>query len=318
MPFVTFTGPVPQRAVHELRAVPGVLLAEGQRDRCRLGLIAGHRTYRTAIIGLARPTSELKVLRDSRSWPHSHVPARRHHAQRAAGRSASDCDRRSGSRSRCWKASARSAKLTVVKLSEDILGLSATMDIRALNRLLRRGDVINAAALKVDRPRSLRVWRQIAAFPKIEASSVKSLWLGLFDGHIAGMIFIGAVILVELRHPDRGRRRLQQRARCVPGARLGAGEPPHPRLHPRRGDDPAAHRAGIRAASWRSRSDLLIGRGLIRLIVAAARRASCSRCPRSSSPGAMPSRRLWSLPPAAASALARAPSGSTGLTSSAF
>jgi putative ABC transport system permease protein len=82
-----------------------------------------------------------------------------------------------------------------VKLSEDILGFSATMDIGALNRLLREDDAVNAAALKIDASQSHLVWQRIQAMPKIEASSVKALWLTLFDETIAGVIMVGAVIL---------------------------------------------------------------------------------------------------------------------------
>jgi putative ABC transport system permease protein len=82
-----------------------------------------------------------------------------------------------------------------VKLSEDILGFSASMDIAVLNRLLREDDAVNAAALKIDASQSHLVWQRIQAMPKIEASSVKALWLTLFDETIAGMIMVGAVIL---------------------------------------------------------------------------------------------------------------------------
>jgi putative ABC transport system permease protein len=85
--------------------------------------------------------------------------------------------------------------LPVITLSEDILGFSATMDIAALNRLLREGDTVNAAALKIDPTQSHLVWQRIQEMPKVEASSVKALWLILFDETIAGMLVVGAVIL---------------------------------------------------------------------------------------------------------------------------
>jgi putative ABC transport system permease protein len=85
--------------------------------------------------------------------------------------------------------------LPVVKLSEDILGFSATMDIAALNRLLREGEVVNAAALKLDANISHLTWQRIQSTPKIEASSIKALWLALFDETIGGMLVVGALIL---------------------------------------------------------------------------------------------------------------------------
>ena len=65
--FVTFSTPVPARALHELQSVPGVLLAEGQRI-VPVRLVAGHRTYRTSLVGLS-DKSELKVLRDAALAP---------------------------------------------------------------------------------------------------------------------------------------------------------------------------------------------------------------------------------------------------------
>ncbi len=85
--------------------------------------------------------------------------------------------------------------LPVVKLSEDILGFSATMDIAVLNRLLREGEVVNAAALKLDAKSSHLTWQRIQSMPKVEGSSVKALWLALFDETIAGMLVVGALIL---------------------------------------------------------------------------------------------------------------------------
>ena len=54
---------------------------------------------------------------------------------------------------------------------------------------------MNAAALKIDASQSHLVWQRIQAMPRVEASSVKALWLTLFDETIAGMIIVGALIL---------------------------------------------------------------------------------------------------------------------------
>ncbi len=50
--FVTFSTPLPVRALNELQSVPGVLFAEGQRV-VPVRLVAGHRTYRTSLVGLS-------------------------------------------------------------------------------------------------------------------------------------------------------------------------------------------------------------------------------------------------------------------------
>jgi HlyD family secretion protein len=59
--FVVYTAPTTDRSVRELRQIPGVVLAEGQRQT-PARLRAGHRTYRIAIAGLPAD-SQLKVPR---------------------------------------------------------------------------------------------------------------------------------------------------------------------------------------------------------------------------------------------------------------
>jgi putative ABC transport system permease protein len=189
--FVTFSTPVPARALYELQSVPGVLLAEGQRI-VPVRLLAGHRTYRTSLAGLS-DRSELKVLRDPALAPIAVPPdglmlsrPLAEHLRIGIGDPVT-IEVQEGKRP--------VLHLPVVKLSEDILGFSATMDIAALNRALREGDVVNAAALKIDPGQSHRVWQRIEETPKIEASSVKALWLALFDETIAGMLVVGALVL---------------------------------------------------------------------------------------------------------------------------
>lgn len=189
--FVTFSTPVPSRAIRELRSIPGVLLAEGQRI-VPVRLVAGHHSYRTSLVGLSGQ-SELKVLRDAALAPVA-VPTDGLMLSRPL---AEQLGLRTGDTITVEVQEAKRPVLhvPVVKLSEDILGFSATMDIAALNRLMREDDVVNAASLKIDASRSYLVWRRIKAMPKIEASSVKALWLVLFDETIAGMITVAAFIL---------------------------------------------------------------------------------------------------------------------------
>jgi putative ABC transport system permease protein len=168
-----------------------VLWAEGQRI-VPVQLRADHRRYRTSLTGLAA-SSELKVLRDKEllpiavpleglmmSWPLAEKLA-------VSVGDTVTVEILEGKRP--------VRQLPVVKLSEDILGFSTTMELGSLNRLMREGDVVNGAALKVDPAQADTVWRRIQDMPKVEASSVKALWISLFDETIAGMIVVGALIL---------------------------------------------------------------------------------------------------------------------------
>jgi putative ABC transport system permease protein len=155
-------------------------------------LQAGHIRYRTSLTGLSDP-SELKVPRDkdlnSIAVPLDGI---------MLSRPIADILRVSAGEKifvKILEGKRPVKELTVAKLSDDILGFSATMDLSALNRLLREGPTINAASLKVDPLHGDEVWKKIQEMPKVEASSVKALWIILFDETIAGMIAIGAIIL---------------------------------------------------------------------------------------------------------------------------
>jgi putative ABC transport system permease protein len=188
---ITFSTTVPSRALHELQSVPGVLFAEGQRI-VPVRLIAGHRTYRTSLLGLPE-NSELKVPRDGALAPMA-VPRDALMLSRplaeTLGVGIGDnvvIEVQEGKRPHL--------QLQLVKVSEDILGFTATISLAALNRLLREDDVVNVASLKIDPHLSHLPWRHIQAMPKVEASSVKALWLTLFDETIGGMLVVGAAIL---------------------------------------------------------------------------------------------------------------------------
>jgi putative ABC transport system permease protein len=89
----------------------------------------------------------------------------------------------------------REAVLTAV--SDDVLGFSATMDAAALARLLREGPSVNAIALKLDPSAADELWPRLAAVPLIEATSVKSVWLRLFEERVVGLIRVSALIIAS-------------------------------------------------------------------------------------------------------------------------
>ncbi len=188
---VTFTAPVPAQAVFELRSMPGVLEAEGQRA-VPVRLVAGHRSYRTALTGL-EAGSTLRILRTS-SLAAITIPSAGMLLSRQLA------DRLGVARGdmltvQVLDAKRREGQIRIEALSDDILGYSATMDIAALNRFLGEGEVINLAALRLDPARADEAWHRIARAPRIEASSAKALWLKLFDESIAGMILVAALVL---------------------------------------------------------------------------------------------------------------------------
>jgi putative ABC transport system permease protein len=168
-----------------------VLKAELQRV-VPIRLRAGHRTYRTSATGL-ESGSELKIPRDRALQPIA-VPSDGIMLSRTIARQL-DLHLGDNVTIEVLEGNRTVRDVAVRKISDDILGASVTMERTALNRLMREGDVANVATLRIDSRQSELLWSRIKQMPKVEGSSVKALWLALFNETIGGMVLIGAVIL---------------------------------------------------------------------------------------------------------------------------
>lgn len=189
--FVTFTDPVSGRAVREIGHIPGVLAVEGQRI-VPVRLRAGHRTYRIGLTGLAKG-SELRVPRDSDlaalPLPLDGVMISTGLAGRLGAGIGSDL------MVEVLEGERPVRQLPVVALVDEMLGYSAYMEIGSLNRFMREGDLVSHAALRVDPAQSTEVWRHLSEYPRVVSTSVKAVWLRVFDEKIAGMIVVSAAVL---------------------------------------------------------------------------------------------------------------------------
>ncbi|WP_414470975.1 ABC transporter permease [Microvirga sp. M2] len=189
--FVTFTDPVSGRAVREIGHIPGILAVEGQRI-VPVRLRARHRTYRIGLTGLAEG-SELRVPRDSSlaalPLPSDGVMISTGLADRLGVGigSALTIEVLEGERP--------VRRLPVVALVDEMLGYSAYMEIGSLNRFMREGDLVSHAALRIDPALAPEVSRHLSGYPRVVSTSVKAVWLRVFDEKIAGMIVISAVVL---------------------------------------------------------------------------------------------------------------------------
>jgi putative ABC transport system permease protein len=65
-------------------------------------------------------------------------------------------------------------ELTVVDFVDDVLGLSAYLDIDALHQMLRESDVLSGAALLVDSMEEARLSRELKLLPAVAGASFKS------------------------------------------------------------------------------------------------------------------------------------------------
>jgi putative ABC transport system permease protein len=189
--FVAPTDPRPARAVRELARLPGVLAAEGQRI-APVRLRVAQRSHLIGLTGLPEGAA-LRVPRDAALRPVP-VPGEglalsRRLAERLGVRPGETVlvEVLEGAR--------RVHELPVAVLLEDIIGLSALIEVRALNRLLREDDLVSHIALRVDPAAAEALWRDIAGRPRVAAMGVKAVWLRVFDEVIAGMVLGIALVL---------------------------------------------------------------------------------------------------------------------------
>ncbi|RYH06465.1 ABC transporter permease [Tropicimonas sp. IMCC6043] len=88
----------------------------------------------------------------------------------------------------------RSASLPVAALSEEYLGLQATMEISALSHLLREGPQIDRADLRIDPAKLDQLYEQIKATPVLSGIALQIVSLANFEAALAVIVTAMAAI----------------------------------------------------------------------------------------------------------------------------
>lgn len=189
--FVTFPQPVDRDIVRNLTRERGVVKVEGQRF-VPVRLRAEQRTYLTSIIGLPEG-GELRRPRDLDLRPIEPPPEGVTLSKRLAERlgvTAGDLltvEVMEGER--------RHRDVPVAAIVEEMLGMSAYMEIDALNALTGEGDVVSAAALYIDPSAIGPVMERFKSLPVIESATMKAYSINVFLDEIAGLVLVSAAIL---------------------------------------------------------------------------------------------------------------------------
>jgi putative ABC transport system permease protein len=89
----------------------------------------------------------------------------------------------------------RKARAPVTAIADDVIGMSAYMELAPLNRLTGEGDVVSAVALFVEPSAQAELLKRFKELPVIEAVAMKAYMLQSFLEKIADLILIISGIL---------------------------------------------------------------------------------------------------------------------------
>lgn len=188
---VSFSDPVDRAVVGDLAREEGVLAVEGQRIAA-VRLRASHRTYLTSVVGLPRET-ELRRPHDAGLRPISISAEGITLTSRLASRLAIGVGE--VVTVEIMEGRRHKRDLPVVAIVDEMIGMTAYMQIDALNRMTGEGDVVSAAALYVD-PSALAVLSdRFKNRSVIESVAVKSHTLSSFMDKVATLVLVSGGIL---------------------------------------------------------------------------------------------------------------------------
>lgn len=175
---VTFTEPTSLRARHELAALDGVRVVETQRS-VPVRLRAGHRSHRTAIIGM-EPGGDIQRVLDAELQPIVPPPEGillTDYLGTLLGVGPGDrvlVEVLEGARPQ--------RELVVTGLVREYVGLSAYMERSALNRFMREGPAISGAWIAVSDAGELpRIYRALKDSPRVAGVTLRKEEMLSFD-----------------------------------------------------------------------------------------------------------------------------------------
>jgi putative ABC transport system permease protein len=188
---ITFPHPVDRVIIRDLRRLPGVLTAEGQR-MVPVRLRAGQHSYLTSVIGLSLG-DELRRPHDSALRPIAASPDGITLTRRLAERLQLNAGDQVAVETMEGKRLKRDVPVSAIV--DESIGMASYMDIDTLNRLTGEGAVVSAASLYVEPTALPALGRRFKDLPTIESVSMKAYTLSSFLEKVAGLVFVSAGIL---------------------------------------------------------------------------------------------------------------------------
>jgi putative ABC transport system permease protein len=189
---IIFNNPRTSRARFDVAHLPGVLRAETFRT-VPVRLRFEHRSKRVAILGI-KPDGELRTLLD-RSLRKVDLPSE---GLMLSTKLAEVLGARPGNTItvEVLEGERPVRQVPVVRLVDEWIGLSAYMDARALNRLMREGETVSGAYLAVDPKYATQLYSLIKRTPAVAGAAFRERMLASFLETIAQSLTISTTVLI--------------------------------------------------------------------------------------------------------------------------
>jgi len=190
---VTFTDPTSQRALYNLQQIQGVEHVEGFR-LVPVKLQHSHRNHRTGIVGI-RSDGDLRRLVDTNlnpvTLPKAGIVMTDFLAQQLGIKAGDTVTVEILEGNRPVK------QVPVVALVKEYLGVTAYMDLGALNRLMKEGHALSGAYLAIDLAHADQVFRALKETPRVAGTTQRQVEIDNFNTTMdQTMIFITTIATV--------------------------------------------------------------------------------------------------------------------------
>ncbi|MEO1391657.1 MAG: FtsX-like permease family protein [Cyanobacteria bacterium J06634_5] len=189
---LVFNAPLSAQAQFDLHHLPGVMRSEPFRvvpTRMRFG----HYNKLTAITGV-EPTSELRRLLDSQQQPVTLPPE----GLVLSAKLADLLQAKLGDRItvEVLEGARPHRTVTVTGIFDELVGISAYMDIHALNRLMREGFTLSGAYLQVDEHQQAQLYSQLKQTPAVASVALRQTTIDQFNDIIGQSMAGFTVVLI--------------------------------------------------------------------------------------------------------------------------
>ncbi|HEU4871526.1 MAG TPA: ABC transporter permease, partial [Pyrinomonadaceae bacterium] len=189
---VTFHEPRPANVKYDLAHLPGVIRVESYRA-VPARLRFAHRTRRIALLGLESAADLRRVV--SKDFEPVRVPP---DGLLLTSQLAQILSVRPGQSVtvEVLEGARPVRDVVVAGTVDELVGLSAYMDQRALNRLMQEGQTSSGAFLMVESPRIPELYAQLKQTPAISSVSIPEVALASFNDTIARTINVSTAFLI--------------------------------------------------------------------------------------------------------------------------